>query len=199
MSRSLLLRRLVPFSPTAAGSSSCTSQRVSSAPSRYAAAAQADAAAAGQAGAAQAGAAAAGDGEQGASAPPHEARGQRGLVKFGALAAVSAALGGVGYVSYGEDPPLPSRSRPQGGSLCLDSSVWGGCSSDFFCCFVPRLAYSLDEVEQNTREFRKKQAATLPDYASEFEVKWQLPQPYCCLLVFASIESPLGSCCKLVM
>jgi hypothetical protein len=30
----------------------------------------------------------------------------------------------------------------------------------------------LHELEQKTRVFRKKQAATLPDYASEFEVKW---------------------------
>jgi mitochondrial import inner membrane translocase subunit TIM50 len=139
MSRALLLRRLVPFSPTAAGSSSYTSRHIS-APSLYASAAQADAAAAGQAGAAagaaQAGAAAAGAGEQGASAPPPEARGRWGLLKFGALAAVSAALGGVGYVSYGEDPAAPpSRSRPQGGSFCLDSSVWGFCSSDFFLLF----------------------------------------------------------------
>ncbi|GJM89045.1 hypothetical protein PR202_ga05641 [Eleusine coracana subsp. coracana] len=145
MSRALLLLRLLPFSPTAASSraaSSYVSRGVSSGTSRYAAstaaaAGQAEAAAAAQAGAAgpaPAGAAAteplAGAGEQGASAPPPEVRGRWGLLKFGALAAVSAALGGVGYVSY---------------------------------------AYSVDEVEQKTREFRKKMAPTVPQDASGFE------------------------------
>jgi hypothetical protein len=90
-----------------------------------------------------------------------------------------------------------------------------------FCCSVLCLAYSLDEEEQKTREFRKKQTATRPDYASEFEVKWQLLEPYCCLLVFAKTwkwigdlsfvhregngrsypDDPFGNlgCCKLVM
>ncbi|KAK3135100.1 hypothetical protein QOZ80_5BG0414550 [Eleusine coracana subsp. coracana] len=149
MSRALLLRRLLPFSSTAASSraaSSYASRGASSGTSRYAASAaaaagQAEAAAAAQAGAAgpapagtATGAAAtetlAGAGEQGASAPPPEARGRWGLLKFGALAAVSAALGGVGYVSY---------------------------------------AYSVDEVEQKTREFRKKMAPTVPQDASGFE------------------------------
>jgi mitochondrial import inner membrane translocase subunit TIM50 len=113
MSRALL-RRLLPLSPTAAGSSSRAAssyapRRVPS--SRYApasTAAQADAAAA----AAQAGAAAAepaAGGEQGASTPPPEARGRWGLIKFGVLAAFSAALGGLGYVSFGEDPALSRR------------------------------------------------------------------------------------------
>jgi mitochondrial import inner membrane translocase subunit TIM50 len=106
MSRALL-RRLITLSPTAAGSSSRAAssyapRRVSSGPSsRYAPASTA----------AQAGAAAAepaAGGEQGASAPPPEARGRWGLLKFGALAAFSAALGGLGYVSFGEDPAAVS-------------------------------------------------------------------------------------------
>ncbi|TVU20629.1 hypothetical protein EJB05_36844, partial [Eragrostis curvula] len=134
MSRALLLRRLLPggalpFSPTAASSSRAVSSYTYSSRrashSTAASTAQPEAA-----GAAQAGAAEAGAGEQGASAPPPAARGRWGLLKFGALAAVSAALSGIGYVSY---------------------------------------AYSLDEVEEKTREFRKKSAPTLPEDASEFE------------------------------
>lgn len=148
MSRALLRRRLLPFSRAAASSraaSSYTSRGFSSGPSRYAAstsaaAGQADAASAAQAGAAgpaqaeaaagaaQAGAEAteplAGAGEQGASTPTPEARGRWGLLKYGALAAVSAALGGVGYVSYGAIPrslvtiSLLGRLALSGFSLC---------------------------------------------------------------------------------
>ncbi|KAL6838541.1 hypothetical protein ACP4OV_031597 [Aristida adscensionis] len=150
MPRALLLRRLLLLRGGAGGggggscraASSYTVRHASAAPSYYAAATANAAAAQAEANAAAAAAAAApesssssssaGAGEQPAASapPPPAARGLWGLLKYGALAAVTAAVGGVGYVSY---------------------------------------AYTLDEVEQKTREFRKHPAPTVPKDASEFE------------------------------
>ncbi|KAG0539511.1 hypothetical protein BDA96_03G328900 [Sorghum bicolor] len=64
------------------------------------------------------------------SQPPQAARKPWGALKFAALTAVSAAVGGTAYVSY---------------------------------------AYSLDEVDQMTRELRKKSKQPIPEDASGFE------------------------------
>nr|ACG39671.1 import inner membrane translocase subunit TIM50 [Zea mays] len=64
------------------------------------------------------------------SQPPQTARNPWGALKFAAFAAVSAAVGGTGYVSY---------------------------------------AYSLEEVDQMTRELRKKSKQPIPEDASGFE------------------------------
>lgn len=44
--------------------------------------------------------------------PPPAARGRWGLLKFGALAAVAGAIGGVGYASYGAIPRFLTAIRP---------------------------------------------------------------------------------------
>uniref|UniRef100_A0A0E0DTU0 Mitochondrial import inner membrane translocase subunit TIM50 n=1 Tax=Oryza meridionalis TaxID=40149 RepID=A0A0E0DTU0_9ORYZ len=86
-------------------------------------------------------AAAAGAGEQ--PAPPPK---RWGLLKFGAFAAVCGALGAAGYSSYGMIPRYPAAiSREE--------------------------AYTLEEVDQKTREFRKAMTTPRPvaEDASEFE------------------------------
>ncbi|XP_066363394.1 mitochondrial import inner membrane translocase subunit TIM50-like [Miscanthus floridulus] len=149
MSRLLLRRRSLllpglrsgashPFA-AAASSRSASSRAASSrssytsrfAPPAYHASATAAAAGAQSEGAAAAAAEstpAAGD--QPSPTPPPAARGRWGLLKFGALAAVAGAIGGVGYASY---------------------------------------AYSLNEVEEKTREFRKNPAPLIPEDASTLE------------------------------
>ncbi|KAG0518771.1 hypothetical protein BDA96_09G205500 [Sorghum bicolor] len=69
-------------------------------------------------------------GAQPSPTPPPAARGRWGLLKFGALAAVAGAIGGVGYASC---------------------------------------AYSLNEVAEKTREFRKNPAPLIPEDASTLE------------------------------
>ncbi|AQK94761.1 import inner membrane translocase subunit TIM50 [Zea mays] len=115
-----------PF--TAASSSSRSSYTSRFSPLAYHASAAATAAGAQSEGAAAESTPAAGD--QPSSTPPPAARGRWGLLKFGALAAVAGAIGGVGYVTY---------------------------------------AYSLNEVEEKTREFRKNPRLLIPEDASTFE------------------------------
>ncbi|KAG2618172.1 mitochondrial import inner membrane translocase subunit TIM50-like [Panicum virgatum] len=135
MSRALLRHRRLLFPGARGGAahpfvaaisaSSCYTARFASTSATAAAAAgtQADPAAAASPAAA---------GEQPRQPPPPAARGRWGLLKFGALAAVAGAIGGVGYATY---------------------------------------AYSLPEVEEKTREFRRKNnpAPPVPEDASAFE------------------------------
>lgn len=120
MSRLLLRHRsfLLPGArsdashPFAAASSSSSRSSYTSrfSPLAYHASAAATAAGAQSEGAAAESTPAAGD--QPSSTPPPAARGRWGLLKFGALAAVAGAIGGVGYVTYGAIPRFFTAIRP---------------------------------------------------------------------------------------
>jgi hypothetical protein len=63
----------------------------------------------------------------------------------------------------------------------------GFCAPDlFFFPFAFVSAYSLNEVEEKTREFRKNPAPLIPEDASTFKVSYTMRSSvtYCCLLVF---------------
>ena len=125
MSRALLRRHrrlLFPGAqsgaahPFAAAVSASRAASSTSATPAAAAGTQADPAAA---------ASSAGAGEQPAQPPPPAARGRWGLLKFGALAAVAGAIGGVGYATYGAIPRPSSRSRILWRFYYCADSVWG--------------------------------------------------------------------------
>lgn len=97
-----------PFAAASSSSRSSYTSRFS--PLAYHASAAATAAGAQSEGAAAESTAAAGD--QPSSTPPPAARGRWGLLKFGALAAVAGAIGGVGYVTYGAIPRFFTAIRP---------------------------------------------------------------------------------------
>ena len=128
MSRALLRHRRLLFPGARGGAahpfvaaisaSSCYTARFASTSATAAAAAgtQADPAAAASPAAA---------GEQPSQPPPPAARGRWGLLKFGALAAVAGAIGGVGYATYGAIPRPSSRSRILWRFYYCADSVWG--------------------------------------------------------------------------
>ena len=138
MSRALLRHRRL-LSPGARGgaahpfvaaisASSCYTARFASTSATAAAAAgtQADPAAAASPAAA---------GEQPRQPPPPAARGRWGLLKFGALAAVAGAIGGVGYATYGAIPRSLLAISPPVAVLSLVQirfGVWP-CASDSCC------------------------------------------------------------------
>ena len=74
-------------------------------------------------------------GEQPRQPPPPAARGRWGLLKFGALAAVAGAIGGVGYATYGAIPRSLLAISPPVAVLSLVQirfGVWP-CASDSCC------------------------------------------------------------------
>nr|CAB3464742.1 unnamed protein product [Digitaria exilis] len=146
MSRALLRhrRRLFPEARTAAAAAFPSSRAASF--SSYSRGASSHASATAAAAAAAASESSAGAGEQSAPPPPPAARGRWGLLKFGALAAVAGAIGGVGYATYGAIPrSLVAISPPRA------------------------FSYSLPEIDAKTREFRKNPAPPIPEDASAFE------------------------------
>ncbi|AQL00290.1 Mitochondrial import inner membrane translocase subunit TIM50 [Zea mays] len=92
------------------------------------------------------------------SQPPQTARKPWGALKFAAFAAVSTAVGGTGYVSY-----VPNFSR------FSEGLAFGSMSCVVICFLLLCLAYSLEEVDQMTRELRKKSKQPIPEDASGFE------------------------------
>nr|CAB3460998.1 unnamed protein product [Digitaria exilis] len=102
MSRALLRHRrlLFPEARTAAAPSSLAASF-----SSYSRAASSHASATAAAAAAAGSESSAGAGEHSAPPPPPAARGRWGLLKFGALAAVAGAIGGVGYATYAYSLP----------------------------------------------------------------------------------------------
>ncbi|KAF8715814.1 hypothetical protein HU200_026766 [Digitaria exilis] len=112
MSRALLRhrRRLFPEARTAAAAAFPSSRAASF--SSYSRGASSHASATAAAAAAAASESSAGAGEQSAPPPPPAARGRWGLLKFGALAAVAGAIGGVGYATYAYSlPEIDAKTR----------------------------------------------------------------------------------------
>ncbi|KAM0845953.1 hypothetical protein ACQ4PT_056000 [Festuca glaucescens] len=149
-------RRLLPPRAAAALSSFSSASTAPLFPSRTAAASSAAAAAA-------------------AAAPPPAVprRWGRSLLKFGAFAALTGALGGVGYVTHGAIPrtsAVISATRV----LCFLGSRFGIARRFDLCCLFPfrvPAAYTLAEVGQKTQEFRKMMTTPphIEEDATEFE------------------------------